>query len=52
MQHPQAPRAIVVLAMVLALPTLAVGFFADDYAFLIELKHLLPNGPPWCYLYR
>jgi hypothetical protein len=52
LQPSHASWVILAVGMILALPTLAVGFFADDYAFLVELKRLLPNGPPWWDLYR
>jgi hypothetical protein len=45
--HPRAPRFVVALALVLALPSLAVGFFGDDYAFVDWLEHRIPFSPPW-----
>ena len=44
--HPRAPRFVVALALVLALPSLAVGFFSDDYAFVDWLEHRIPNPLP------
>src|SRR5690554_1444166 len=37
LQHPQAVKWIFVLAMVLVLPSLWAGLFADDYGHLLRL---------------
>ncbi len=50
--HPRAPRFVVAFALILALPSLAIGFFSDDYAFVDWLEHRVPLGPPWWDLYR
>lgn len=50
--HPRAPRFVVAFALVLALPSLAVGFFSDDYVFVDWLEHRIPLSPPWWDLYR
>ena len=50
--HPRAPRFVVAFALVLALPSLAVGFFSDDYAFVDWLERRIPLSPPWWDLYR
>ena len=50
--HPRAPRFVVAFALVLALPSLAVGFFGDDYAFVDWLEHRTPFSPPWWDLYN
>lgn len=53
------PLTVVLVALVLALPSLAVGFFADDWLFIDALEHRFawnapfwdlyrfPPGPPW-----
>ena len=38
-------------AFFFALPSLAVGFFADDYILRAVLHHALPINPPWYDLY-
>jgi hypothetical protein len=50
--HPRAPRFVVAFALVLAMPSLAVGFFGDDYAFIDWLEHRTPFSPPWWDLYN
>jgi hypothetical protein len=35
------------IALVLTLPTLSVGFFADDYLHFATMRGLLPEGSPW-----
>jgi hypothetical protein len=52
LDRPQATRLIVVVGVLAALPTIAIGFFSDDYAILAELKHRWLDGPAWCDLYR
>jgi hypothetical protein len=50
--HPRAPRFVAALALVLALPSLAVGFLTDDYPLIDWLEHRLPFSPPWWDLYH
>lgn len=50
--HPRARLIILALAAVLALPTLAIGFFADDYAFIASLQGKLAFSAPWWDLYN
>jgi hypothetical protein len=52
LERPRATLAIVALGVLLALPTISLGFFADDYALLADLNHQWPGGPPWWDLYR
>jgi hypothetical protein len=42
--HPRALPAIVVLAALIALPTLRMGFFGDDYIFIAEIEHNVPSS--------
>jgi hypothetical protein len=46
------PYAIVTLAFALAIPWIALGWFADDHMFVAALDHRLPTSPPWWDLYR
>src|SRR5262245_54797286 len=46
LQHPRALFGIVILSVLLALPTLAIGFYADDHAQLVALEHAVP-GLDW-----
>lgn len=41
--RPQAFGAIVVLAAVVAVPALWVGFCADDYSLIVEIEHKVPS---------
>jgi hypothetical protein len=41
--HPQAFGAIVVLAALAVVPTLWVGFYADDYSLIVEIEHKVPS---------
>jgi hypothetical protein len=52
LNHPRAPHVVVAAALLLALPSLAIRFFADDYAFIDYLEHRVPYSPPWWDLYR
>ena len=40
--HPRALPAVVVLTVLITLPTLLIGFFADDYYFLAQIEHNVP----------
>jgi hypothetical protein len=50
--HPRAPRFVVAFGILLALPSLAVGFLTDDYPLIDWLEHRLPFSPPWWDLYH
>ncbi|WP_234023967.1 hypothetical protein [Sorangium cellulosum] len=50
--HPVYFRAVLVLAAVLAAPSIAVGFYADDYHFFNYLAEKYPGSPRWYDLYR
>ncbi|WP_437617348.1 hypothetical protein [Sorangium sp. So ce1151] len=50
--HPHFFRAVLLLAAVLAAPSIAVGFYADDYHFFAFLSKRYPGSPPWYDLYR
>ncbi|WP_437683598.1 hypothetical protein [Sorangium sp. So ce131] len=50
--HPYFYRAVLLLAAVLAAPSIAVGFYADDYHFFNYLAKKYPGSPPWYDLYR
>ena len=39
LSHRRAGVVVIGLGILLALPSLAVGFFADDYTFLVALRH-------------
>jgi hypothetical protein len=52
LDRPLATRLVFVAGMLVALPSVAVGFFSDDYAILAELKHAWLDGPTWRDLYR
>lgn len=41
--HPRALPAIVVLTALIGLPTLWVGFYADDYSLIAEIEHKVPS---------
>ncbi len=41
-EHPRALPAVVVLTVLITLPTLLIGFFADDYYFLAQIEHNVP----------
>ena len=44
----RARRApIIALALVLALPSLAIGFYTDDWVTLGYLEHRFEYDPPW-----
>jgi len=49
---PGAPRLVVAFGVLLAVPTLAGGFFSDDWYMLAALRHAWPGAPPWWDLYR
>jgi hypothetical protein len=42
LQLPRALLGIVLLAVLLCLPTLRIGFYADDHAQLVVLEHTVP----------
>jgi hypothetical protein len=52
LSQPRAPRIIIGFALLLALPSLALGFFADDYLFIASLDRRLSFNAPWWDLYR
>ncbi len=45
-------RAVVALGLALALPSLGIGFFADDYSLIGELEHRFTYNPRWWDLYQ
>jgi hypothetical protein len=51
LEHPRAPRLVVLLGVLIALPTLAIGFFSDDWFMLAALRHRWPLAPAWWDLY-
>ena len=51
LERPRAARLVVALGVLLALPTLAAGFFADDWFMLSALRHRWSQAPPWWDLY-
>jgi hypothetical protein len=51
LEHPRAARLVAVLGVLLGLPTLAAGFFSDDWFMLAALRHRWPQAPPWWDLY-
>jgi len=51
LEHPRAARLVVVLGVILGLPTLAAGFFSDDWFMLAALRRRWPQAPPWWDLY-
>ncbi|WP_437496111.1 hypothetical protein [Sorangium sp. So ce1099] len=50
--HPHFFRGVLLLTAVLAAPSIAVGFYADDYHFFAFLSKKYPGSPPWYDLYR
>jgi len=52
LQRPRAGGIVVALGLLLAVPSLSVGFFSDDYAFIDALEHRLALDVPWWDLYR
>jgi hypothetical protein len=50
--RPGYHRLVVALAVLLALPTLGVGFYSDDLMHVGAVERLLPWQPPWYDLYR
>lgn len=52
LQHPAATRVVVALGVLVALPTAFMGFFADDYALMAELKHAWTEALPWWDMHR
>jgi hypothetical protein len=47
LNHPRATRAILALALLLALPSLAIGFYTDDYVTIGYLEGRFTYNPPW-----
>lgn len=41
--RPQAFGVIVVLAALAVVPTLWIGFYADDYSLIVEIEHKVPS---------
>ncbi|WP_437738391.1 hypothetical protein [Sorangium sp. So ce1335] len=50
--HPHFFKAVLFIALAVAAPTVAVGFYSDDYIFLCYLAELIPDAPPWYDLYN
>jgi len=48
----RAPAALAGIGLFLALPTIAIGFYADDLMLTGALERRLPFNPPWWDLYR
>jgi hypothetical protein len=49
--HPRATAAVLLSALLFTLPTLAVGFFADDYVLVDTIRGGGAWNPPWYDLY-
>ncbi|MGA7119910.1 MAG: hypothetical protein WBY94_07435 [Polyangiaceae bacterium] len=43
--------AILVVALLLSLPSVAIGFYSDDYVLRTEVAHTVPSAPPAYDLY-
>jgi hypothetical protein len=52
LNHPRATRAVLALALLLALPSVAIGFYTDDYVVLGYLEKRFGYNAPWWDLYR
>ncbi len=52
LEHPRARLALVALGVALGLPSLAIGFFSDDWFMLAALRRRWPTAPPWWDLYH
>jgi hypothetical protein len=50
--HPRFFKAVLLLALVISAPTIAIGFYADDYVLLSYLARRIPGSPPWYDLYN
>ncbi|WP_433937435.1 hypothetical protein AB3662_22655 [Sorangium cellulosum] len=50
--HPRFFKAVLLVALALAAPTVAIAFYSDDYIFLCYLEGLIPGSPPWYDLYN
>jgi hypothetical protein len=50
--HPRAGWTAVAFALLIFVPSLSLGFFADDYALIDLLEHRFPRIVPWWDLYR
>lgn len=51
LDHPRFFKAVSLLALALAAPTVAIAFYSDDYVLLCFLAGLIPSSPPWYDLY-
>ncbi|WP_394844723.1 hypothetical protein LZC95_47715 [Pendulispora brunnea] len=51
-EHPRFPLACLLLALLVALPSLSVGFFSDDFMHLTFLEKRVVWNPSWWDLYR
>ena len=51
LEHPRAPHLVVALGVLLGLPTVAAGFFTDDWFMLAALRRRWPGAPAWWDLY-
>lgn len=52
LERPRAVPVIAALALLLALPSLAIGFYLDDYVMVSYLDHRFSYSAPWWDLYR
>jgi hypothetical protein len=52
LEHPRAGGVVVALGLLLALPSLSLGFFSDDYTFIDYLERRVAFNSPWWDLYR
>ncbi|WP_438011834.1 hypothetical protein WME89_26265 [Sorangium sp. So ce321] len=52
LSHRHFFKAVLILALALSAPTIAIGFYSDDYVFLCYLEKLIPGSPPWYDLYN
>ncbi|WP_437901158.1 hypothetical protein [Sorangium sp. So ce124] len=52
LSHPRFFTAVLLAALALALPTVAIAFYADDYILFCYLAKLIPASPPWYDLYN
>ena len=50
--RPRAPLFVIALAVALAVPSIALGFFADDDWFVATLEGRMPYRRAWLDLYR
>jgi hypothetical protein len=52
LERPRAPLAVIALGVALALPSLALGFFADDWFMVAALRRRWTTAPAWWDLYH